>query len=435
MVTATTIIKGYVGDGYTSDTQPETFPDATAGLEGYNYRKPINYTGGTGAGTNYQLIIKCYYGSGTDGTETLNGEAVAKVYLNQHCKTDFSDVRFALQGASTEYVYKLCSKTDSDNAVFAVKVSDSLDSARVIYVYSGNPSASSASSDDTFIDTIASGLEGAWSLNEALATDAVTDYSGNSKNGTNNGGAKTTGKFRNGTQLDGVSNYINIPDSMQFGVNPFSVAVWIKPSEINRDGEIFNKNTAFNDERWELRQLADNTVRFLTSDGGATVSVASTSLVTTSNYMFLVATRSGTTIKLYVNGAQEGGDGTIDAGASFSGTRDAMLGRPSEAAGVWFKGIVDEPLTFTAALTPAQITNLYTNYGDPSLIAGKITVRKQATTTAPAVSTVGKLETRKTNLAYKVNEITNRAEAAGKSYTVASTARGHMGWAVIVTEV
>ena len=39
-------------------------------ISGWNYRKSIAILGSSGAGTNYQMGVKVYYGTGSDGTES-----------------------------------------------------------------------------------------------------------------------------------------------------------------------------------------------------------------------------------------------------------------------------------------------------------------------------------------------------------------------------
>lgn len=108
------------------------------------YRKSHVINSATGAGTNYQVKITVHYGSGSDS----NGN----VYTSSHCQTDFDDIRFTDNDGSTLLDYWLESKTDSDNAVFWVEVQDSLSSSATIYIYYGNPTASSLSNiDNTFV--------------------------------------------------------------------------------------------------------------------------------------------------------------------------------------------------------------------------------------------------------------------------------------------
>jgi hypothetical protein len=119
--------------------------------QGWVCSKSLDVFAGSGAGTDYQLILKAYYGSGTDGTETLNGETIAKFYCNSNCRTDFGDIRFLPSNSTTPYTYKLCSKSDGNWAVFAVKISDDLDINQTIRAAYNNPNATDNSDDTTFI--------------------------------------------------------------------------------------------------------------------------------------------------------------------------------------------------------------------------------------------------------------------------------------------
>jgi len=125
----------------------EFIPSANAqgSLTGWNYRKSHVINSATGAGTNYQVQITCYYGSGTDSG--------GSVYLNSHSRTDFGDVRFTKSDGTTLLDYWMMSYTASNNAIFWVKIADDLSSANVtIYIYYGNSTATTTSNfDNTFI--------------------------------------------------------------------------------------------------------------------------------------------------------------------------------------------------------------------------------------------------------------------------------------------
>jgi len=84
-------------------------------LSGWLYRKSHEIVGSTaGAQTDYQIRIKVHYGSGTDDGEN--------VYLNGKCRTDFGDVRFTASDGETLLNYWIEEKSDSNYAIFWVKV-------------------------------------------------------------------------------------------------------------------------------------------------------------------------------------------------------------------------------------------------------------------------------------------------------------------------
>lgn len=132
-------------------------------IVGWLKNKPHLLIAAVGAGTNYEMIVKCYFGSGTDGTEVINGETIGKVYLNSLCNPDFSDVRFVSPDGNTVYSQKRISYISSSYALFIFKVTESLSVNESISVWYCNPSAVDVSSD-LATDGVLSGLVGAWNF-------------------------------------------------------------------------------------------------------------------------------------------------------------------------------------------------------------------------------------------------------------------------------
>lgn len=122
------------------------------GLIGFNDYKIHTITGSLVAQTNYDIGIKVYYGSGTDGTETVDGETFGKVYCNSKCKTDFGDLRFALANG-TLLDFWIESQSDGNYAIIWVEADTipASPSTKDIYVCYGNSSAVSIKNgDNTF---------------------------------------------------------------------------------------------------------------------------------------------------------------------------------------------------------------------------------------------------------------------------------------------
>jgi hypothetical protein len=111
-----------------------------AWLTGWSYRKSHDIHAATGAGTDYQIQITVHAGAGSD--------SVGDVYLNSHgVDASFGDIRFTDDDGNTELDYWMVSHVDSNNAVFWVKVDDSLETnPQTIYIYYGKASTSTTSS-------------------------------------------------------------------------------------------------------------------------------------------------------------------------------------------------------------------------------------------------------------------------------------------------
>jgi hypothetical protein len=95
---------------------PQQFPS------GWKYRKIINVNTQTpyNNGLSYYVIkFKLYYGSGTDNLSTF------EIYLNQHCRADFGDIRF-VSDPDTPYMtllpYWFEYKSDGNYVIVWVKI-------------------------------------------------------------------------------------------------------------------------------------------------------------------------------------------------------------------------------------------------------------------------------------------------------------------------
>lgn len=123
-------------------------------LTDWNYRKSHIINSAVEAGMNYKVGIKVYFGSGTDGTETVNGLTFGKVYLGGKGRSDFGDVRFTDNDGTTLLKCWLVERVYDDFAIFWVKVTDDLSSNQTIYIYYGKSDATTTSNDaETFDQT------------------------------------------------------------------------------------------------------------------------------------------------------------------------------------------------------------------------------------------------------------------------------------------
>ncbi len=120
---------------------------ALPSLSGWNYAKVKTIAGTTaGAQTNYTMKLTVYNTSGNDTPGT--------VYLGGNAKSDFSDLRFTKSDGVTLLDYWIESYTSGVNATVWVEV-DSIPASpgtADIYLYYGNPSATSVSNGkNTFL--------------------------------------------------------------------------------------------------------------------------------------------------------------------------------------------------------------------------------------------------------------------------------------------
>ena len=112
-------------------------------LSGWNYRKNHTINLATGAGTNYQIKLTVYKGTGIDSG--------GNIYCGGNCLDNFADLRFTDDDGITELDYWIENYTSGINAIFWVKIQDDLSSNVKICVYYGkNDALSCMNFDATF---------------------------------------------------------------------------------------------------------------------------------------------------------------------------------------------------------------------------------------------------------------------------------------------
>lgn len=199
-------------------------------------------------------------------------------------------------------------------------------------------------------------LVGWWKFDEASGTTA-SDSSGQGNNGTLYGMAGTewvSGKFGNAIELDGVDDYIRVPDSSDYESNHLTYSAWVYSDIVgtNIDGQTFiNKG----DNPWSV---------ILTVGGqkpnfhhhGPNVWLSGTS-INLNEWVHVVASYDGSNSKIYVNGvlnasASDTTDTSYDSVDLYIGTR---AGGNTNI----FNGKIDDVRIYNKALSASEVAALY----------------------------------------------------------------------------
>jgi len=134
----------------------------------WSQRKKVTILGQSGAGTNYQVLLKVGESSTATG---------ANFHVAGHCQNFPTDIRFTDNDKNTQLDYWLEKTTDSTPnrvAYFWVEVADNLDSNQDIYCYYGNADATDGSNGANtflFFDDFEDGDISDWS---AQASTVIT---------------------------------------------------------------------------------------------------------------------------------------------------------------------------------------------------------------------------------------------------------------------
>jgi hypothetical protein len=219
--------------------------------------------------------------------------------------------------------------------------------------------------------TLSQGLAGYWSFNGPDTTDKIYDRSGNGNNGYLNPGVSTSsmkaqGKSGQAFSWDGASKYVVIPSSGSINSSDATIAGWFKFGAQDAYQTMVAKWYTGVQQQFVLQYNADNLIGWWTGNGSTGGNVLeSTGSPQLGHWYFIVATISGTSKKLYINGVLDN-SGT----GSAIGTNgvELTIGAKKNSGGAYFEpfnGLMDEVRIYNRALTPSEVWQLYIMSGGP----------------------------------------------------------------------
>jgi hypothetical protein len=199
-----------------------------------------------------------------------------------------------------------------------------------------------------------SGLLGYWRLGERSGTTACDTAGGNP--GTYTGGitlgqgGAVPGDTDAAPLLNGTSGWVSIPPlaSLSTG-DTFSVEGWVKRGSIG--GTVIQAIASKQGSAWTL--AFDTSNRLVLRSGTSTIAASTTALTDTSGWHYVAATKSGATVRLYLDGANV--TGTVTNVTLANSTSPLAIGQTGN--GSYFKGQLDEIALYGTALSAAQTAN------------------------------------------------------------------------------
>lgn len=197
-----------------------------------------------------------------------------------------------------------------------------------------------------------------WRLGESSGTTAANE------SGFDNGtyvGSPTlgssgllTGDSNTAVTLSGSSQYVQVTDSARFDLGDvFTIVVSVRRSSLTGRYEQFvSKGT----NSFGFGINPTNIVEF-TQQGVGDLAYSTTSILASTTY-HLVATKNGSTRKVYVNGADDTSLGTNFTIAD--NANDLFIGRKGASSTDFFTGVIDEVAIYNYALSSTEVADLYT---------------------------------------------------------------------------
>ena len=351
-------------------------------LEGWDYRRPVTTTEQSGNDlTYYQVLISL------DSTN----------FNFAHAQSNGEDVRFTdVEGNLLSYWIEEWDAVNEKAKVW-VKVPSIPANSRVeIYIYYGNPSASSASDASATFIRIIDELVASWHFDEGSG-NITYDSSGNDNDGTIYGATWVDGKFGKALSFDGIDDYVDCGDSesLRLGTSDFTIAVWFKENTgVSSHGSLISKGTYAANGEYAIYVFNGDHIRYCFE--GDCEHGDHTGL-NDWQWHFMVSVQNGSVNRGYIDCEldAENTDMSVDITTNKHqgiGVRNLGVDGSTNLADAYFNGIIDEVFIFKRALSEEEILDLYNNYGySTENYPGKVLVRKY-TEPEPSVS-VGEEET------------------------------------------
>ncbi|MFH1392582.1 MAG: LamG domain-containing protein, partial [bacterium] len=198
---------------------------------------------------------------------------------------------------------------------------------------------------------------GYWDFNEGQGAVAF-DKSANNNDGTITGADWTlNGKFGGALDFEsGSSDYVNASTGSSLNITGnITLEAWIKPESTVVADIIAKWGT---NDSYFLRRTSDKIQMGLDSDGveGSIGSATSNNTAPNGSWTHVVGTWDGSTIRVYLNGVEDGS--TVYTAGIHSNSSPTWIGQNPHPWGP-FDGLIDEVKIYPFVLTPAEIKQEY----------------------------------------------------------------------------
>ncbi|XOV77666.1 MAG: LamG-like jellyroll fold domain-containing protein [Aestuariibacter sp.] len=187
-----------------------------------------------------------------------------------------------------------------------------------------------------------------WAFDENAGT-TTNDASDNHFDGELKNGAQWTDGISNGAvQLDGIDDYIEVPNFNLSTNSALTISMWVKLPQIESDHQILIE---LPQRQVTLRKGHDRQLIFKVAGASVTQSV-----LTENQWMHIAGVWDGSSAKLYFNG-EEVGESLESGLLTASGT--LRIGRSTIGMPAHMKGDIDEIKILGRALSTTEIASIY----------------------------------------------------------------------------
>jgi fibronectin type 3 domain-containing protein len=202
-----------------------------------------------------------------------------------------------------------------------------------------------------------SDLRGWWRFDEAIGAVAA-DSSGSAGDAAVVGGAVwSAGRVEGALQLDGVDDYVDLPDGVVAGLTEFSISLWTKPGTNSNWARLFDFGTGTNNFMFLTpKNGTDGDLRFEIVTGGVTQRIETSTALSNRGWSHVVVTLKNGVGILYVNGVEVGRNNAMTLTPGDLGvTTQNYIGDSQWSADPYYSGLIDDFRILNRALSAADI--------------------------------------------------------------------------------
>lgn len=202
-------------------------------------------------------------------------------------------------------------------------------------------------------------------------TGSAADASGRGNHGTVFGGpfytADRFGNAHGAIQLDGVDDYVELPNESNFDLTTFTVVAVIKIPDYSQTNYILSKGPDFGNYSLHISSASEAWTGYAgychRTSGGNWSSNASLSPIPLDTYAHIAVTVDSSAFKSYLNGALQYQSSSPTMPLLNNEKAAIGLAEFASAGSFFFKGIVDEIRFYDRVLTEVEIQALYSGSG------------------------------------------------------------------------
>lgn len=220
--------------------------------------------------------------------------------------------------------------------------------------------------------TLANDLVGHWKLDETSGTTINAEVG---SNGTFSGAASvssSSGKIGTSINFDGTNDGISVPNSASLeNFTAFTLAAWVYQTQASQAAasRIISKSDTVSGDNYALRLTNDNVgASFrMEVDGDNQTDLNSNTDIQENEWTHIVGTWDGSNMRLYINGSEDSASPVAKSGTIDADGKALMIGTHEDAPALRrFEGLIDDVRVYDAALSAAEVRDLY-EYSGPAI--------------------------------------------------------------------